>query len=738
MPDGRGVPSRAELIELAAKGGGRLASGELARQLGLKGSAKAALKAEIRALKREGIVGKRNVDRGRGRGRGDGSPPGVAFVEVTELDADGELWGESPALEGVAILLRQERGQAVKPGDRALVRLETGDDAAPVGHVFKVLKGRPSALVGIVETGGRDGALWLRPTAREAKDEIRLAKGDIAVEPGDMVRVTVERSRPLAAPLATVVERLGRADDPHVISLAVATELALPMDFPQAAIDEAEAAVPVGLGGRVDLRSLPLVTIDGADARDFDDAVHARADDAPSNPGGFVATVAIADVAHYVTPGSSLDRSARERGNSVYFPDRVIPMLPEALSNGLCSLRPDEDCACLVCEMRIDRDGELVNWRFARGLMRSKARLTYDEVQAAREGTPGDRAAPLMAEVVAPLYACFDALLKARRKRGTIELDIPERVVRFDEARREIVGIEPRPRLASHMLIEEFMIAANVAAARTLAKKNLPLLYRVHDKPDPLKLESLADYAQELGISWNRQAKRPGEFSGLIARIEDPALREQLSMMVLRSQAQARYQPDNLGHFGLHLKDYAHFTSPIRRYADLTLHRQLIHHLNLAEPETGAFYPLEELETIGDEVSTTERKAVDAERRAMSRYVALFMAEHVGASFAGRITSVQRFGLFVTLDDTGAEGLAPVSSLGSRYFAFDERRHLLKGEYGGPAYGPGDRVQVVLMEADQAKGMLLFKVERHEPSPATKRAAEAGHKDRRVARGRRR
>ncbi len=724
------MPSRAELVALAEGSGGRLSSGDLARDLGLKGAAKATLKEEIRALKREGRIG----NRGRGRDR----LPKVAFVEVTHLDDDGDLWGESPALEGASLLLRFDKpGAAPAPGDRALVRPETNEDGALIGHVFKVLKGRPSSLVGIVVAGGRDGDLWLQPTAREAKDELRLDANGLDLAPGDMVRATAERGRPLEAPVAKAVERLGRADDPGVISLSVAVELGLPMAFAPEALAEAEAAAPADLDGRTDLRALPLVTIDGADARDFDDAVFARADDAADNPGGFVATVAIADVAHYVTPESALDAGARERGNSVYFPDRVIPMLPEALSNGLCSLKPDEDRACLACEMRLSAGGELLAWRFVRGLMRSVARLTYDQVQDAIEGRADEATGPLLETVIRPLRACFTALLKARKRRGTIDLDIPERVVRFDRERCEIAAIEPRPRLESHMLIEEMMIAANVAAAKTLDEKQIPLLFRVHDKPDPVKLVALADYVGELGLPWNRQAKRPGDFTKLLRGIDDPSLREQVSVMVLRSQTQARYQPENLGHFGLHLQHYAHFTSPIRRYADLTLHRQLIHHLDLAERRTGAFYDLEELQAVGDEVSATERKAVDAERRAFARYVALFMAEHEGALFAGRLTSVHRFGCFVTLAETGAEGLVPVSSLGSGYYVFDERRHLLRAERGRDAYGPGDAVKVRLMEADQAKGMLLFRLEGHEPSPVTRRALEGAPKPKRSAPARR-
>jgi len=500
--------------------------------------------------------------------------------------------------------------------------------------------------------------------------------------------------------------------------MSVAVELGLPTSFPPDVVAEAGRAKPVALGEREDLRHLPLVTIDGIDARDFDDAVHA----AQRDDGSFDAIVAIADVAHYVRPGTPLDREALKRGNSVYFPDRVLPMLPEALSNGLCSLRPEEDRACLTCHLRFSAKGELRGWRFSRALMRSVARLTYEQVQAARDGSADAGTQALIEPVLAPLYALFERLLAARRERGTIELEIAERQVLFDQDGR-IEAIRPRPRLASHMLIEEMMIAANVAAARQLAERGRSCIFRVHDKPDPIRLEGIGQFLQGLEIAWSRNPKNQADFNRLLAAVEDLTLREQLSGLVLRAQAQARYSAENIGHFGLNLRHYAHFTSPIRRYADLVLHRLLIAELGLAGRQSGQIVEDEELARIAEQVSATERKAVDAERRAMARYLTLFMADREGATFVGRITSVQRFGLFVALDDSGAEGLVPVASLGEEYFVHDESRQLLRGDRSGRVFGFGDRIEATLVEADTVRGMMLLRLESHQPSPLTEAAA---------------
>ena len=453
----------------------------------------------------------------------------------------------------------------------------------------------------------------------------------------------------------------------------------------------------------------------------------AAADDDPDNPGGHRLLVAIADVAWYVRPGDALDTAALERGNSVYFPDRVLPMLPEALSNDLCSLKPDEDRACVAVEMRIDRQGRLRRHRFVRGLMRSRARLTYTQVQRAADGHPDELTAPLLEPVIRPLFAAHAVLAAARRKRGTIELDLAERQVLLDADGRPI-DVRRRPRLTSHMLIEELMILANVAAATALEAAGEPCLYRVHDKPDPLRLEALAQFLERLGVPWSGTAQRPGDFTRLLERLAEHELREMIAGFVLRAQAQAVYSARNVGHFGLNLRRYAHFTSPIRRYSDLVVHRALLRAFDLGPGMREGAVDRRALDELGAHLSRCERRAMEAERRVLERFVALFMQGRVGAIFAGRVTGVQRFGLFVTLDETGAEGLIPVSTLGDDAFLLDERHHAVVGQRHGETFGLGDIVRVELAEADPVAGTLSFRLEAHERAHGARLARDAWRK----------
>ena len=505
-------------------------------------------------------------------------------------------------------------------------------------------------------------------------------------------------------PAATISEVLGHLDEPNAISALAIAEHDIPFEFPEEAVAEAEAAQPVDLSdGRVDLRHLPLVTIDGADARDFDDAVHAE----PLEDGGWRITVAIADVAWYVRPGSALDEEAESRGNSVYFPDRVVPMLPEALSNDLCSLRPDGDRACMAAVMDFDADGIKRKHRFVRGLMRSAARLIYEEVQAAIDGEPNDRTGPLVEPVIKPLYAAYALLAKARAHRGPLELEMAERVFEMDEERRRIQTVTPRTRLDSHRLIEDFMIAANVAAAETLVDRQAPCLFRIHDKPDPLRIESLTGVLGEMGIKASASAiTRPRQFSDLVRKAADTPYAALVSELVLRAQSQAVYHPENIGHFGLALARYAHFTSPIRRYSDLIVHRSLIASLGLGE----GGLPREEharLDKVAEHISMTERRAAAAERQVHERFAAAYMANHIGETFQARISGVHKAGVFVRIDAIGAEGLVPRGLLPDDFWDVDPGRHLLIGRRTGLEFRLGDEIEVVLQSAEPISGGLI-------------------------------
>ena len=466
--------------------------------------------------------------------------------------------------------------------------------------------------------------------------------------------------------------------------------------FSAEAVADAEAAQATPLGSREDLRDIPLVTIDGEDARDFDDAVYAE-----PNGDGWRLIVAIADVAHYVRPGAPLDRTAWERGNSVYFPDRVVPMLPEALSNGWCSLRPLEDRGCLFVDMKIDASGHKTSHRFGRGLMRSAARLTYEQVQEAHDAGQ-DLDLPLPA-----LYGAFKALLGARIARGTLDLDLPERKVVLDDTGK-VLAITPRPRLDSHRLIEEFMVLANVAAAEELEARHLPCMYRVHAPPSDEKLESLRTFLHGMSISLPPSGQiHPRDLDAVLKAVAETEQAPLVNEVVLRAQSQAQYSPDNSGHFGLSLSRYAHFTSPIRRYADLCVHRALIRGLG-AGPDGLADADAAKFEDTADHITATERRAALAEREAIDRYLAAFMADKTGAQFAARISGVTKFGLFVTLAETGASGLVPLSALPDDFWIHDEATKSLTGRRTGMSYHLAQTVDVRLTEASPVTGGLIF------------------------------
>jgi ribonuclease R len=592
-------------------------------------------------------------------------------------------------------------------GERVLAKLRFLGEEGYEGKVIRRLGAGPRQVLGIYERGTRGGRL--KPTDKRAKSDYILRSADsMGAEPGELVLAEVKPHHPrLGEKEAKVIERLGGLDNHRALSLIAIHEHGLPTEFPDKVLAEAESAGPATLDSRADLRDLPLVTIDGADARDFDDAVFAEPDSQSAGPGGWHLVVAIADVAHYVRPDSALDRAAYSRGNSAYFPDRVVPMLPEALSNGWCSLRPDEERGCLAAHLWIDAEGEIRRHRFERGLMRSAARLTYEQVQAARDGDPDETARPLLERVIAPLYGAFDSLLLAREKRGTLDLDIPERRVLMSEA-GQILGIELRQRLDSHRLIEEFMIAANVAAARELERLRQPCMYRVHDVPDKARVDALRDVLDGIGVRLAKgQVMRPKIFTQVLAQVAGGDHAALVSELVLRAQSQAVYSPENLGHFGLALPRYAHFTSPIRRYADLLVHRSLIRGLKLGPGGlTGG--QEEKFEEIGQHISDTERRAAAAERDAVNRLTAAFLKDRVGADFVGRVNGVTRFGLFVTLEDTGADGLIPISTLPEDYYLHDEASHSLVGRRWGREYRLGQSLRVILNEADPLTGGIVL------------------------------
>jgi len=692
---------------------------EIARAFKLSGSAdRETLKDLLRELEADGTV-----ERGRNKRMAPPqSLPAVAVLLVTGVDADGELaarpltWtGEGNPPRIFLLPEKKSRGED-KPlaiGDTLLAKLARINDRLYEARVIRRIGNgdggeREGRILGVYRPSAEGGRIL--PTDRRHKTEFLVLppnRGD--AEPGDLVFADILPAGRAGQPQARVVERLGSTDEPRAFSLIAIHAHGIPTVFPHAALREAELAAVPALMQREDLRDIPLVTIDGADARDFDDAVWAEADGDPENPAGWHLIVAIADVSYYVRPGSALDRTAYERGNSVYFPDRVVPMLPEALSNGLCSLRPGEDRACLAFHLWIDRNGVLIRHRLVRGLMRSAARLTYEQVQECHDGRPDEVTGPLADSVIAPLFGAYARLAAARAKRGTLELDLPERRVHIDE-RGRVAEIARRERHDSHRLIEEFMIAANVAAAEVLERRTMPGLYRIHDRPSMEKMEALRGFLAGIGHPLAKSADlTPDHFTRILRKVDGTSHAPLVSEVILRAQAQAAYSPDNIGHFGLALHRYAHFTSPIRRYADLIVHRALIRTLGLGvgglDDET-----LGRLAEIGEHLSGTERRAATAERDAVDRYTAAFLADRIGERFSGRISGVSRFGLFVRLDESGADGLVPASSLPDDRYDHDEFAHALVGQRTGRTYRLSSPVKVVLVEADPVSGSTLFRL----------------------------
>jgi len=549
----------------------------------------------------------------------------------------------------------------------------------------------------------------------------------------------------MGLPRARITDRLGDPSAPRAVSLIAIHQHGIPDAFPDAVIEEADKAKPMGLGTREDLRELPLVTIDPADARDHDDACYAHADDDPANPGGHVVWVAIADVAAYVLPGSALDREARNRGNSTYFPDRVVPMLPDRLSGDLCSLHEGVPRACVAVRMQLDAAGNKIGHRFVRGLMRSVASLHYGEVQEAMDGNPNDRTAALLSDVIRPLYAAYAALKQAREKRQPLDLDLPERRIELSDE-GQVASVNFRDRLDAHRLIEEFMILANVCAAETLIAKKSLLLFRVHEEPSPEKLEALRETAQAAGFNMAKgQVLQTRHLNALLAQAADTDEAELINMSTLRSMTQAYYSPENFGHFGLALQRYAHFTSPIRRYADLIVHRALIKSHGWGDDGLQPI-DMDRLDETATHISDTERRSMMAERDTTDRYLAAFLSERVGNEFEGRVSGIAKFGAFVKLDETGADGLVPVRSLGREFFHFDREENTLMGSDTGLTIGLGQRVTVRIAQATPVTGGLeleLLSIDgaamprgRRSPAGRTmkRKSAKAKHKKDKIAR----
>ena len=703
------LPTKDQIRQWIAENPALSAKRDIAKAFGIKGDAKIDLKRMLKEMEEEG-----DLQKSARRFREPGAMPPVAVLQVLSPDKGGDLFAV-PLEEGVdssirVLVVPQKGDPAMGGGDRILARL-TAVNAADHRYEARLIRrlgANPLKVLGIFRASHEGGRIV--PIDKGQDKEWRVARDATnGARDGEFVEGEAVGNRRLGLPQARILARLGDPSGARAVSLIAIHQHGIPDQFPDAVIAEADRAGPVGLTGREDLRDLPLVTIDPVDARDRDDAVLAEIDREAGNAGGFIIWVAIADVAHYVTPGSALDREARRRGNSTYFPDRVVPMLPDILSGDLCSLHEHVDRACLAVRMRIDAHGNKISHRFVRGLMRSAGSLHYAQMQAAIDGQPDDKTAPLLEPVLKPLYAAYEALKQARAARQPLDLDLPERKIVIDEAGK-VTSVAYYERFDAHKLIEEFMILANVAAAEELIRLKRPLLFRVHEEPSPLKLEALREVAEASGLVLAKgQVLKTAHLNRLLQQAEGTEFDELINLSTLRSMTQAYYNPENFGHFGLALRNYAHFTSPIRRYSDLIVHRALISGHGWGKDGLSA-WDIENLDETGKLISDCERRSMAAERDTTDRYLAAYLADRVGSSFTGRISGVQRFGLFVRLDETGADGLIPIRAVGREFFHYDEASQTLMGADTGLTIGIGQRVVVKLSEAIPVTGGLVLEL----------------------------
>ncbi|WP_312137875.1 ribonuclease R [Brevundimonas sp.] len=709
-----GLPDKDTLLAFLREAG-EAEKSDIARAFGLKGMERRMLREMLRELEAEGKLGKR----GRKGFAEAGTLPPVGVVDVVARTDDGEMLvqlvkGEADAPQAVLVADKDRRGPAPAMGDRLLVKLSRAGEGWEA-RLVKKLDSDNSKLLGVVRKGNRE--VRIEPVDKKDKEFLVIpAALSEGLKDGDLVLAAAEKREGRYGPKrGKVLEHIGREDDPRAASIIAIHQHNIPVGFSEAVEAEAgDQEIPT-LKGREDLRHIPFVTIDPQDARDHDDAVYAERDTDEKNPDGWIVWVSIADVAAYVRPNTQLDREARAKGNSTYFPDRVEPMLPEVLSNGLCSLKQGENRATMAVRMVFDATGKKVSHKFTRGLMRSHAKLSYEQAQSAIDGQPDDTTGPIMDTILYPLWNAYACMLKGRERRAPLAIESLERRVKMSPD-GGIEAILPRKSLEAHRLIEEMMVQANVCAAETLEKARTPLIYRVHETPSQEKIFNLSDFLHTIGKSWAKgEAPNTKRFNKLLAEVKDGPHAEVVNEVVLRTQMQAFYTPSNIGHFGLNLDRYAHFTSPIRRYADLMVHRGLIRACGFGDDGL-TDREMSELEAIADHITETERRSMAAERAAMDRYIAAFLEEHVGAMFTGRITGVTRFGLFVRLDETGADGLVPVSSLGDEYFIHDDRTHALVGERSGKRFPLGYNVEVLLVEATPITGGLVLQM-MSDPAP---------------------
>ena len=731
-------PDEAQILEFIRVNPGRASKREITRAFQIKGEEKIKLKKLLRKMTLDGKLEKSH----RSRLQISGELPPVLVVEIFSIDQHGDLtaspqnW-ESNEQPPKILMYANDRRNKLALGDHALVRLSPNKDKGETGYVAKVirkLEKRQSTQVMGVFRSDDENIAFVNPTDKKDRNQYLISKIDWNdARDGELVLIQLksgrQRSRHMKAKSAKVIKSFGSIDDARSISLIAIVSQGIATEFPDDVLAEAKNSEEPVLGDRKDLRHIPLITVDPSDARDHDDAIWAEMDMDPSNEGGCHIIIAIADVVHYVRSGSALDREAAKRGNSTYFPDRVVPMLPENLSNGLCSLHENEDRYTMAVHIWFDKRGKKLRHKFVRALMRSHASLSYEEFQNAHEGNVSKRAEPILDTVIQPLYQAYDILSKGRDFREPLELSVPEKKIILDDE-GHIKEIKERVSIPAHRLVEEFMIQANVAAAEQLESKQMACMYRIHEQPSLEKIENLRTFIESLDYTFSKgQVVKPKIFNNLLSKVKNTPYENVISTIILRTQMQAQYSPENQGHFGLSLTRYAHFTSPIRRYADVLVHRALVKALKLGKDGISN-YDIGNMVNTAEHISNTERNSMIAERQSTERYIANYMSNKIDDEFEGKINGVHKAGLFITLNQSGGEGFIPISSLYGDYFHYDKEHHLLEGEHSHIILQLGDPVTVRLKEANPVSGGLIFellhdKLSKHKPRNA------AGKKNRR-------
>ena len=699
------LPSKEQIMEWVAENPDANSKRDIAKAFGIKGAERIELKRLLKELEAEG-----HLERRRRHYLDAERLPPVTVLELLPPDGSGDLFARPLEWHGDGPMPRilyapRETDPALGRGDRFLGRLVEvqGEDHQYQARLIRRITAAPHRITGIFRKEAEGGRIVPIDKGQDKEWRVRHDATQGA-QNGELVQAEqVGPKGRLGLPSARIIERLGDPSAPRAVSLIAIHQHGIPDEFPNAVIAEAEGAKPATMKGREDLRDLPLVTIDPSDARDHDDAVAAHIEE----DGGATIWVAIADVAHYVTPGSALDREAWLRGNSTYFPDRVVPMLPEALSGDLCSLHEGVDRPVIAVRMRLDAQGNKISHNFHRGMMNSRSSLAYEQAQAGADGNPDAQTEPLMDSVIRPLWHAYGLLKEARARRQPLDLDLPERRIELTPDGR-VKSVNFRERFDAHKLIEEFMVLANVAAAEELTRRQRPLLFRVHEEPSLEKIDALREVAQASGFTLAKgQVLHTSHLNRLLAQSEGTDFDELINISTLRSMTQAYYHPENFGHFGLALKSYAHFTSPIRRYSDLIVHRALITGHGWGKDGLSP-QDMERLSETATHISETERRSMAAERDTTDRYLAAFLSERVGSEMTGRISGVQKFGAFVKLDETGADGLLPIRAIGNEYFHFDPDAQMLIGSDTGLEIGLGQRVTVRLAEAIPMTGGLTL------------------------------